>query len=104
MSFMSPAERSTRIRHAIEEACIGAAWRQWTVLGAGMALTTEGRASSIIDPEALLLLSLAMESVERRLADMVAWWVEVGSKLLSVQRTKTLLQLCRVRASGHAGW
>ncbi len=66
-----------------------AAWAQWSALGAGT--LHEGRsASAIIDPEALLLLSLHLIPEERRLRDLARWWAEVGSGLLSVQRTKTL--------------
>ncbi|MCS4177342.1 hypothetical protein GGP96_002067 [Salinibacter ruber] len=71
------------------EAGAQAAWAQWSALGAG---TLQGarRATSIIDPEALLLLSLCLIPKERRLRDLTRWWAEVGSELLSVQRTKTL--------------
>lgn len=71
------------------EAGAQAAWAQWSALGAG---TLQGarRATSIIDPEALLLLSLCLIPKERRLRDLTRWWAEVGSDLLSVQRTKTL--------------
>lgn len=66
-----------------------AAWAQWSALGAGT-LHEGGSASAIIDPEALLLLSLHLIPEERRLRDLARWWAEVGSGLLSVQRTKTL--------------
>lgn len=68
---------------------VQAAWAQWSALGAGT-LHEERPASSIIDPEALLLLSLYLIPAERRLRDLTKWWAEVGSDLLSVQRTKTL--------------
>ena len=70
------------------EAAVGAAWAQWSSLGAG-ALSTGAKApASILDPEALILVSLAMLHEERRLVDMLAWWARVGSRLLSVQRIK----------------
>lgn len=76
----------------IQETAVEVAWRQWASLGAGALSAPEGRAASIIDPEALLLLSLVVQDAERRLADFSAWWAEVGSELLSVQRTKTMLK------------
>ncbi|NBB84861.1 MAG: hypothetical protein GVY12_01385, partial [Bacteroidetes bacterium] len=60
-------------------------------LGASAIASDNGRAQAIIDPEALLLFSLYLEPAERRLRDFVYWWATVGSDLLSVQRTKTLV-------------
>jgi DNA-binding transcriptional ArsR family regulator len=84
----------------LQEAGIEAAWAQWSSLGASALQDRqqghlEGRLeapTSIVDPEALLLLSLYLEPSERRLRDFTRWWAKVGSDLLSVQRTKTLLK------------
>jgi hypothetical protein len=76
----------------IQATAVEIAWKQWASLGAGALSAPEGRAASIIDPEALLLLSLVVQDAERRLVDFSAWWAEVGSELLSVQRTKTMLK------------
>jgi hypothetical protein len=65
-----------------------AAWRQWRALGAGASSTKP--AVALVDPEALMLLSLALTEDERRLWDLLAWWSRVGSPLLSVQRIKNL--------------
>jgi hypothetical protein len=67
-------------------------WRQWARLGASALQGEEGGARAIVDPEALLLLSLYLEPAERRLRDFTYWWAHVGSELMSVQRTKTLLK------------
>ncbi|MFQ5569152.1 MAG: hypothetical protein ACE5G0_05725 [Rhodothermales bacterium] len=72
------------------EAAVGAAWAQWSSLGAGTVTTGAKAPESIIDPEALILVSLAMLHEERRLGDLLAWWARVGSRLLSVQRIKTM--------------
>jgi hypothetical protein len=64
-------------------------WRQWrTLASVGVG---EAPAASIIDPEALVLLSLMVRSDERRLDDQLLWWAESGSSLMSVQRMRTLL-------------
>ena len=76
----------------IREAGTRAVWTQWASLGASALQGREEQAGSIIDPEALLLFSLYLESAERRLRDFAYWWAGVGSELLSVQRTKTLLK------------
>ena len=86
--------RVHNIRAQAEEAGVEVVWRQWGVLGASaLSRGAEQReARAIIDPEALLLLSLYLQPAERRLRDFVHWWATVGSDLLSVQRTKTLLR------------
>lgn len=77
------------------EAATEAAWRQWAVLGStGLVDRDSGdceREATILDPEALLLASLALLPHEQRLGDFLAWWAETGAALLSVQRTRTLL-------------
>ena len=72
------------------QAAIRAAWAQWSSLGAPTA--DASATTSIIDPETLVLVSLAMLGEERRLADMLTWWAHVGSRLLSVQRMKVLAE------------
>ncbi|MCC6929820.1 MAG: hypothetical protein IT359_12640 [Gemmatimonadaceae bacterium] len=47
----------------------------------------------MIDPEALLLISLVLVDEERRLADLIQDWGVRNSDLLSVQRTKNLAAL-----------
>ncbi|MFQ5745277.1 MAG: hypothetical protein ACE5HV_17115, partial [Acidobacteriota bacterium] len=73
------------IRQTAISAGVDTCWSQWAVLGAPA--STRKRANrSIIDPEALVLLSLGMRSYERRLVDLLGWWARVGSSYLSVQR------------------
>ena len=74
------------------EAGTEAVWRQWASLGASALHGQKDNARAIVDPEALVLMSLYLEPTERRLRDFTRWWAEVGSELLSVQRTKTLLK------------
>lgn len=84
--------RVRRISECAREASVDAAWRQWARLGASALHDAAAEAQAIVDPEALLLGALYLEPVERRLGDFAYWWAEVGSTLLSVQRTKTLLK------------
>lgn len=76
------------------EAGVDVCWRQWAALGAPVATNRQGRgaAGSIIDPEALVLHTLAMAEHERRLRDLVAWWARVGSRHLSVVRMETVAE------------
>ncbi|MFV2044468.1 MAG: hypothetical protein ACC700_14695 [Anaerolineales bacterium] len=72
----------------LSQAVIDAAWTQWASLGSS---TDSSRAAqSIIDPEALLLISLSLRHRERRLWDVLGSWAKHGSKLFSIQRIKNL--------------
>ncbi|HEX8829937.1 MAG TPA: hypothetical protein VF705_02170 [Longimicrobium sp.] len=77
----------TEIASAARGAAADAAWRQWAALGAPV---SAAGAVSVIDPEALLLLSCTLRVHERRLDDVLAWWADAGAALLSVQRVRTI--------------
>lgn len=72
----------------LEQDVIDALWAQWPALG-GMASQSR-RARSIIDPEALVLASLALCDQERRLWDLLGWAASEAATLFSVQRMKNL--------------
>jgi hypothetical protein len=75
------------LERALREATLNVIWRQWRSLG-GM---TSGRpATSLVDPEALVLTSLVLEPFELRLRDVVPDWAALNSDLLSVQRIRNL--------------
>ncbi len=78
------------IRSAVVHAGLKVCWAQWSALGSHAAPVRTRRPISIVDPEALILLSLGLETEERRLSDMLVWWSSVGSRLTSVQRIRTL--------------
>lgn len=65
-------------------------WAQWLTLGSPASRTDGARASALVDPEALVVLSLCVRERERRLLDMVRWWARVGSRLTSVQRFQSV--------------
>ena len=75
---------------AVREAALAACWEQWRSLGAFAGAVGPRRATSIVDPEALVLLSLLIRDEERRLDDFLGWWASIGSTLLSVQRAHNL--------------
>ena len=63
-------------------------WRQWSALGvAGQTASEESR---VIDPEALLLLSLTVCRYDARLFDEVLDWLTVNGAFMNVQRLKNL--------------
>src|SRR5438105_9246125 len=63
-------------------------WRQWRAVDAQA--TGKGRANAMVDPEALVLMSLLLMEEERRLRDLIESWATWNSDLLSVQRAKNL--------------
>lgn len=77
-------------------------WRQWRVLGASASsrsahaaapsASTDARRhpDAVVDPEALVLVSLVLLDHERRLGDLLHDWGARNSDLLSVQRMKNL--------------
>lgn len=85
----------------VRDAAVDVAWAQWRALGAQVAGAREAR--SIIDPEALVLLSLCLRQDERRLWDLLGWWATRGSHLLSVQRIKNLVDDYPAGASDRLG-
>jgi len=62
---------------------------QWEVLGAGPG-SDESRSGAIIDPEALLLMSLWLAPRDAALRSAAHEWVARWSDLLSVQRTRNI--------------
>jgi hypothetical protein len=72
------------------ETAVEVAWAQWTALTAAAVPAENPRVRSIIDPEALILVSLAVRERERRLNDLLAGWARIGSSLLSIQRLRSL--------------
>jgi len=73
----------------LQEASCNALWRQWAAVGAPA--YADEPAQAVVDPEALILLSLALHDADYRLGDMLAWCAAHRSDLISVQRLKTLL-------------
>lgn len=72
------------------DTAVETAWAQWAALTAAALPAGNRRAWSIIDPEALMLVSLAVRHEERRLFDLLAGWTREAAFLLSVQRMSTL--------------
>lgn len=79
-------ETTAQARSVSVEVC----WKQWAALGSLATPIGQKRASAIVDPEALLILSFLAWRRERRLVDLVGWWAETCSQLTSVQRFRTL--------------
>lgn len=75
---------------ALSDALLNLLWRQWHELGAPAARQKFAATRSLIDPEALVLCSLAMVQREPRLGDALVSWCATNSEHLSAQRLKNL--------------
>lgn len=71
-----------------EETAVDAAWQQWSFLTTGVAGVERPSPWTIVDPEALVLVSLGLSRVERRLEDLVASWASAAGFLMSKSRLK----------------
>lgn len=80
-----------RIREQALRTGTTVAWAQWSAVTT-MAVPAGPRAKSMVDPEALVLLSLVVRGRERRLDDLVRGWARGASPLLSVQRIFSLAE------------
>jgi hypothetical protein len=83
---MSLPELSS-ISAVLRRAAVEAAWAQWSAIEAWPNGTP---ARSVVDPEALVLASLWLESEEPRLWRVAQIWARGGARYLSVQRIKNL--------------
>lgn len=68
------------------------AWCQWRAIGGSTGAVTPAR--NIVDPEALVCLSIALAvyTVEPRAWNVLQGWVDLNSRMLSVQRLRTLIK------------
>ena len=74
--------------HPLRESVIEAIWIQWSSLGS--LIDSDRLAHTMVDPEALLLVSLTLRHHEKRLWDVLISWAKNGSNLFSLQRVKNL--------------
>ena len=85
---------STRTANPTEASVVRATldlvWAQWSCILPSLAAPSRVVARSIIDPEALILVSLQLQEHERRLSDVLSGMARAHSKLLSVHRAQAL--------------
>jgi hypothetical protein len=94
--------RSAEIADLAAAAAVDACWAQWAALGAPVASPGRRLPSSLVDIEALLVLSAHAATAERRLLDLVAWWARVGSVFTSVQRFRSVADAFPASAAERA--
>jgi hypothetical protein len=109
MSFASGSEKEQKARANLEpfaerlrRSVLDVLWQQWHALDAQAA--GKGRAHAMVDPEALVMMSLILMDEERRLGDLVQSWTVQNSGLLSVQRAKNLAKDYPESARQRLAW
>lgn len=85
---MSEKTFSDDLRVRFVESILQTIWIQWKSVGTHV--DARKTASSIVDPDSLLLISLSLQNTERRLWDVINSWAKNGSDLFSIQRIKNL--------------
>lgn len=65
-----------------------ATWAQWSAITHTASLAADQDVTSVVDPEALLLLSLTLWNDEHRLRDLCFAFAKQAAKLLSVHRAQ----------------
>lgn len=86
---------------ALVDATVDEAWRHWATVGSGANADTPSTA--IVDPEALILITLALRSQERRLDEVMHQWIVAHSRMLSTQRIKNLAGSFPLEVRAHLG-
>jgi len=88
-------------KSAVLENLLELIWRQWSALGVSGSSRTQEK--SVVDPEALLLLTLTVARYDARLFDEVLEWVDVNGVFLNVHRLKNLLKQYDFQAKPQLG-
>lgn len=79
----------TEFRDSVRARLLDLIWSQWTALGVPGSGARE--TEKIIDPEALLLLTLTVARFDPRLFDLVLDWLQVNGAYLNIQRLQNLV-------------
>lgn len=88
-----PISKRDQIAALAEQTLIQIAWDQWGALGIDVPGGTHRPELSLVDPEALLLISLYLLPSDRELKEPLDWWVGSASALTSIHRLRRLLTM-----------
>lgn len=95
-------KRVVALAARLTESALDVTWRQWSALDAQAAVNQPAR--SIVDPEALILLSLSLIDEEKRFADLLRDWIVRNSDLISIQRVRNLSRAYQEPVARRLGW
>ena len=79
----------TEFKHSVQIKLLDLLWSQWIALG--IPGSGDREMDKIIDPEALLLLTLTVARFDPRLFDLVLDWLKVNGAYLNIQRLQNLV-------------
>ena len=101
---------ATEMKTSLEDAGFSArdnalnfALRQWDLLHGNDRVARDTTLRTFIDPEALFLVSLALQHQERRFARELEWLTKKGGHLINFKRLKTLARLYPASVSARLG-
>lgn len=80
----------TNFRAEYRDRLLTVLWRQWTALG--VAGSQQGWNASVVDPDALLLITCSIVRSDPRLFDAVLEWLRLNGHYINVQRVKRMLR------------
>jgi hypothetical protein len=78
-------------RDEVLERLLSLLWRQWAALG--VPGYGDSEQDTVVDPEALLLLTLTVARWDARLFDVALDWLEVNGQFLNVQRLQSVIKV-----------
>ncbi len=79
----------TDFRESLRTGLLDLLWKEWSAIGVPGRNVASAR--SVVDPEALLLLTMTVGRHDPRLFDEVACWLRIHSDILNVQRLRNLI-------------
>ena len=100
-AYLETQQTVAALAAAMTAAAVKAAHAQLAILDVAEPLQ-ERQSLRVIDPEALLLVSLWLTPRDPSLRPVVHAWVEAWSDLLSVQRTRNIARTTSARRSAEA--
>ncbi len=80
----------TEFKRSVQVRLLDLLWSQWIALG--IPGSGDREMDKIIDPEALLLLTLTVARFDPRLFDLVLEWLQVNGAYLNIQRLQNLVE------------
>jgi hypothetical protein len=80
----------TKFKSTVLDHLLDILWRQWSALG--VSGYSQAEENKVVDPEALLLLTLTVARYDARLFDEVLDWLDVNGAFLNVQRLQNLMK------------
>lgn len=92
---------ATGFRDDVLERLLALLWRQWSAIG--VAGYSEAPQTRVVDPEALLLLTLSVGRHDARLYDAVLEWLDINGDHLNAQRLQALAPLFGPHARAGLG-